>query len=354
MSSERIDFSGQDLFIGIDTHLRQWKITVRTKNIALRTLSINPDPKDLATFLHNHYPGATYRSVYEAGFCGFWIHRQLLKYNITNIVVNPADVPTSHKEKDRKSDKVDSRKLARELSKDNLTPIYVPSESEQHMRSLCRVRFKVRQSITRVCNRIKAHLHINGIPLPARSETTHWSARFITWLEGIEFSHQAGRDCLDFYIEELREHRKRLLNITRLLRRYAAQEQVRELFKVLYQVPGIGFVTAMTFYTELIDMSRFPSLDHVASFVGLVPSVSGSDEKNSDKGITERKNSYLRFLIIEAAWVAVRKDPVLSAKYEKLCLVMKKQEAIIRIARKLLSRIRFVWMNRQSYVVGVD
>jgi transposase len=354
MNSPKIDFSGQHLFIGIDTHLRQWKITVRTENTTLRTLSINPNPKALFTFLKNHYPGAQYSSVYEAGFCGFWIHRQLLDYGINNIIVNAADVPTSHKEKDRKNDKIDSRKLARELTKNTLTAIYVPSESAQHLRSLCRVRFKIVQSITRVRNRIKAHLYFNGITIPPHSETAHWSARFIKWLETIEFSHQPGRDCLDLYIEELNEHRKRLLKITRMLRQYAVQAHLKPFFELLYSVPGVGFVTTITFLTEIVDIVRFKTLDHLASFVGLVPSISSSDDKSSDRGITNRKNSYLRHLIVESAWMAIRKDPQLLAKYDKLCTYMKKQEAIIRIAKKLLSRIRYVWLNRQIYVVGVD
>jgi transposase len=354
MNSSNIDFTGQHLFIGIDTHARQWKITVRTQNTALRTLSINPNPKDLRTFLHNHYPGAHYSSVYEAGFCGFWIHRQLLEYGINNIIVNPADVPTSHKEKDRKDDKIDSRKLARELSKNNLTAIFVPSESEQHLRSLCRVRAKTSQNITRVCNRIKAHLHFNGIKMPSRSETSHWSARFIVWLENLEFSHQPGKDCLILYLEELKEHRKRLLKVMRLLRQYASEAHLKPLFELLYSIPGIGFVTAITFFTEIMDMTRFHSLDHLASFVGLVPSVSSSDDNTIQKGLTNRKNRHLKHLIIESAWAAIRKDPLLLAKYDNLCKRMKSQEAIVRIAKKLLSRIRYVWLNHQPYIIGVD
>jgi len=354
MNSQNCDYTGQDLYIGIDTHARQWKITVQTRNLILRTLSINPKPKDLMHFLQKHYPGAHYKSVYEAGFCGFWIHRQLLDYGIENIIVNAADVPVRHKEKDRKNDKIDSRKLARELSKDNLIAIYVPAEAEQQLRSLCRVRFKIVQNLTRVRNRIKSHLYFNGIDLPRRSETAHWSARFIAWLESVEFSHQPGKDCLDLYIEELKEHRARLLKITRLLRHYARQTHLSPLFEVLYSVPGIGFVTAVTFMAEIMDIARFRTFDHLASFVGLVPSMSSSDNNTTEKGLTKRRNRYLRHLIIESAWVAIRKDPVLLAKFENLCGYMKKQEAIVRIAKKLLSRIRYVWLNRQSYVIGVD
>ena len=56
-----------------------------------------PEPEALHKYLVSNYPGANYFSVYEAGFCGFWIHEKLMDLGITNIVVNPADVPTLKK-----------------------------------------------------------------------------------------------------------------------------------------------------------------------------------------------------------------------------------------------------------------
>jgi transposase len=159
---------------------------------------------------------------------------------------------------------------------------------------------------------------------------------------------------LDLYIDELKQHRQRLLRITRLLRGYAAQAHLKPLLESLYSVPGIGFVTAMTFFTELIEMARFQTLDQLASFVGLVPSISSSDERASEKGLTNRRNAYLRHLIIESAWVAIRKEPVLLAKFDHLSRRMKRQEAIVRIAKKLLNRIRYVWLHRQPYSIGID
>ena len=61
--------------------------------------------------------------MYEAGFCGFWIHERLTALGIDNIVVNPADVPTKSSEKLRKSDAVDSGKLARSLRANELKGI---------------------------------------------------------------------------------------------------------------------------------------------------------------------------------------------------------------------------------------
>ena len=74
-----------------------------------------------------------------------------------------------------------------------------------------------------------------------------------------------------------------------------------------------------------------------------------SGEKEKVLGLSNRHNRYLRNMLIESAWVAVRKDPALTLKYSELIRRMSKQEAIIRIAKKLLNRIRFVWKNNTCY-----
>ncbi|MEX2436580.1 MAG: IS110 family transposase [Candidatus Paceibacterota bacterium] len=98
---------------------------------------------------------------------------------------------------------------------------------------------------------------------------------------------------------------------------------------------------------------RFKSLDKLCSFVGLVPSTNSSGEKEIASKITPRSNKPIRTVIIEAAWVASRMDPVLSLKYNELCKRMKPSEAIIRIAKKILSRIRYVMINKTQYVYSV-
>ena len=109
----RLDFKGQNIYVGIDVHLKSWSVTVLSENTTLKKFSQSPEPDALHKFLITNYPGAKYYSVYEAGFCGFWIHQRLTELGINNIVVNPADVPTMLKEKLRKTDAVDCSKLAR-------------------------------------------------------------------------------------------------------------------------------------------------------------------------------------------------------------------------------------------------
>jgi hypothetical protein len=72
-------------------------------------------------------------------------------------------------------------------------------------------------------------------------------------------------------------------------------------------------------------------------------------EKDRTGDITNRQNKALRSLIIESAWVAVRTDPALLLAFRELTKRMKPTKAIIRIAKKLVNRIRYVLKNQQKY-----
>jgi len=58
-------------------------------------------------------------------------------------------------------------------------------------------------------------------------------------------------------------------------------------------------------------------------------------------------------MLIEASWDAIKKDPALMLKFNELSKKMHKNKAIVRIARKMLSRMRFVLQNQQRYELGI-
>lgn len=345
-----LDFTDWKLYIGIDVHLNQWTVTIRTKDIVLRTFSMNPSPMELMNHLKRNYPNAHYYSAYEAGFCGFWAHRELTELEIINIVVNPADVPTTHKERTQKRDKRDSRKLARELADGSLEAIYIPTTEQESLRLLSRLTLQISKRTKQIKSRIKQFLHTQGIQLPNRSEMSHWSGRFIHWLHSIEFEQEDARYYLNNLLDELEHSRKQK---TTHLRNIRKRIQGNKVIEYLRTVPGVGLVTAFCFYTEIIDIFRFQKLDHLISFIGLIPSVEASDDKEKILGLTNRCNKYLRYLLIEAAWVAVRNDPALTLAFQSLLKYKSKQRAIIRITKKLVNRMRFVWKNQQPYVNAV-
>ena len=82
----KLDFTGQIMYIGLDVHKKSWMVTIISQGIILKTMSFIPSPEQLVKYLHKNYPKARYLSVYEAGFCGFWIHRRLVELGVENIV----------------------------------------------------------------------------------------------------------------------------------------------------------------------------------------------------------------------------------------------------------------------------
>ena len=89
--------------------------------------------------------------------------------------------------------------------------------------------------------------------------------------------------------------------------------------------------------SELETIKRFKSLDKLSSYVGLIPSTNSSGEKDKTGNITRRSNKILRASLIEAAWVAIRQDTALLLEYAELKEKMSPNEAIIRIAKKVLN-----------------
>jgi transposase len=348
-----LDFSKQTFFLGLDVHKKNWSVTVRANSLELRTFSMNPDPGELSRYMQRHYPNGTYLSCYESGFSGYWIHRELGSLGIKNIVVNPADIPTTNKEQTMKMDPVDSRKMARELEGGTLRAIYIPDELSQELRSLSRMRLQLVKDETRIKNRIKGFLHFYGKKIPESHEMKHWSRRFIEELRKLEFTYPLGKEELQMYIEELQKVRESLLGVVKQLRKYIREYGKEEDMELLMSIPGIGYKTALAVLTEIMDIKRFPSFDKLACFIGFVPSTHSSGEKDRVGPLSLRYSRYLRSLLIEASWIAVRRDPALTLSFMELTKRMSKQEAIVRIAKKLLSRLFHVWKNRVKYSCAV-
>ena len=351
--SNKLDFKGQNIYTGIDVHLKSWSVAVLSEHSVLKRFRQDPSPESLHKFLTTHYPGAEYYSVYEAGFSGFWIHDRLVSLGINNMVVNPADVPTMSKEKIRKTDSVDCGKLARELRSGTLEGIHVPSVETLEMRSLIRLRNRIIKDTTREKNRIKSFLRFHGINIPEEftgHSVGNWSKKFMGWLRGIELSTGYGRMTLDMHMEKFTSLRRILLEQTRALRTLSRSEALKEPIRLLTSVPGIGIVTAMSLAIEIDDIGRFPDAGSLASYIGLVPMCHSSGEKHDNGNMTVRKHAMLRYHIIEAAWTTIRKDPAMTMAYEGYRKRMDAPHAIVKIARKLVNRIFYVLKHGQEYV----
>ena len=349
---KQLDFSGQKIFCGIDVHKKSWKVCIRSEQMELKTFSQNPSALELSRHLKENYPSADYQACYEAGFCEFRPQREFTEQGIACIVVHPADVPTTDKEKQRKSDVVDCRKLSSTLSDEKLTGIYVPTIEQQDDRSVIRTYQQFIKDQTRCKNRIKGSLNFQGISVPDDDEHKYWSKNFIKWLRELSLTPSA-KISVNLLVQSYEQTRTMVLAATKQVRALSRQERYKKKIGLLRTIPGVGGITALLFTTEIGDINRFKKFDSLCDYVGLVPKVNGSGERETVLGLTHRGNHALREALIEASWVAIRLDPAMTMFFNECTKRMKKNKAIIKVARKMLNRIRFVMKNQRPYVTGV-
>jgi transposase len=317
----------------------------------MASFSQNPDPVLLKNYFDKNYPRAELRVVYEAGFCGFEIQRSMTGLGVDCIIVNPADVPSSDKDRRRKDDKRDARKLSMELAKGNLKGIYIPDKHMQDARTLVRQRHRLIQDQTRCANRIKHLLLSNGIQTGEKSE--RWSLRFISKLQQLECRSGLLKTSLQFALEQYLQIRRILKEITLMIREVSRQEPFAKVQAILQSIDGVGPITGMVIQSEIGDINRFKRLDSLCDYAGFVPDIYSSNDKTVVRGISKRGNEFLREAIIESSWMLIRRDPAMLMKYQEYKSRMNANKAIVRIAKHLLSRIRFLWKNDQTYVRGI-
>ena len=359
MQSNKKAYEGQNIFVGIDVHARQWHVYASPYpgGMRIKPFVMPPDARGLLTHLNDTYPGGTYHSAYEAGFCGFSSHRELVKLGINNIVFNAADIRKTQKDKLRKSDAVDCKVIWENLGKGDLSAIYTPSEQEESDRELIRGRETVVKDMRRAKQRTKMFLHKIGIKGPQELEVAsrNWSFSYIDWLSALSASLSGGYSKkLSTLVEDVNKlkSQKKSYDLEIL---HAVKERHAELYTLLQSVPGIGKLVSAKLCLEIMNFDRFKDPRQLASYIGLVPDWKKSDQTEVVIGTTIRRNSILRTALIEAAWVAIKKEPALGAHFNK-CRQNGKAPcvAIVSVARKLVNRIFYVIRTKTKYEVSKD
>lgn len=354
MTKVTASFENQKVYVGLDVHKRSWNAAIYVEDQFIRNVHQPPQPQALHHYLHHTYPGASYSCAYECGKFGYWIQREFEQLGIECLVVNAADIPSTHKDEVYKTDKRDARGIGDALSKGQLKGVYVPYEEQEADRHLVRQRKKIWRDLVRCKNRIKGFLDYTGIEVPAQYDNANWSKNFITWLSTLEFTHSSNRVTLNYMLGELELLRKELLSISNEIRKLMRSKKYNRLYYLLRSVTGIGPLTAAGLLTEIGDMNRFRNFYHLNSFIGLMPMEHSSGERELKGRITVRKHRQLRSDLVECAWTAKRTDPALALYYSQQIKRGKNgKAAIVKVARKLLSRIRYVWLSGKSYEPSV-
>jgi len=330
---------GKTIYVGIEDSKKTWKVCVRCQRMIVHETHMPTDYEDLKGYLKNKYPGCSIKAIYEAGFQGFWLHDMLEEDGI-DCVVTPPNKVTCAKDDRVKTDRRDAYRLALNLENGDYVSCHVPDRERREDRQISRTLSQVQKDIIATKNRIRKMFDYHG--LNGGLKKGIWTDKDYEALHNLKLSHSL-KVCLETHLHHLME-----------LRALCEKERYKVGVRAKRSCPGIGWFTAIRLTLEWGDMSRFPTGKHIASFTGLTSSEYSTGETVRRGRITGQSSEQVRSWLIECAWRAIRKDPVLLEKFRAVWRNSgSKKKAAVAVARKIAVRLWALEKTEIPYCIGV-
>lgn len=340
---------GKEVNVGIDVHKDSWQVTSIAEGEEVFNGRLVSQYHALRK-LFDRFVDCKIKVAYEAGPCGFWLYDKLTADAMETIVVPPSLIPVESGNK-VKTDKRDSRKLARLLESNMLKRVYIFSEQDRADRELVRTRRQILEHRTDVMRQIKSKLLFHGIKSPFIGKD-RWTNRYVKWLKQLKFEHEELKVSFDILIELYDYLSRQLVKISKKVIELSKSDKYIDKVKLLRSVPGIGILIAIEMLVELQNVDRFKSAEELASYIGLTPSEYSTGQYTRQGRITRCGNKRVRTCLVESCWHLIAKDPFMRRKYMKLKNRKGGKRAIIAIARNLIIRVRTMLLTNEPYLVG--
>jgi transposase len=252
----------------------------------------------------------------------------------------------------KKTDRIDARKQAILLSIGEVPKVHIPSKEIRQWRVTIQHRRKTVNRITGVKNRIRALLKANGFAKPA-VRGSWWKLSNKAWMRQLTevigiTSEQLWRMSLTDMLDELELLESQLKRVRRYLDGYLENQAGG---KLLMSTPGVGPRTAEAVLAYTDDIKRFGRGKQYCAYFGLTPRLDESGSTRRVGHISKQGPSVVRWLIVEAAWRAIKKSPALRQFHQRVMSGQKgrKRIATVAVARKLLSIIRSMQMTGELF-----
>ena len=243
--------------------------------------------------------GMKVRVGMEASGHARWFERLLAQLNFELWVGDAAKIKAKRVRKQR-TDRLDAQHILKLLLKDDFPQIWVASWENRDLRQLLWHRHRLVQTRTRIMNQLQAVAINEG----QRCKKRLWREAGRKQLESLPLAPWASRRRQDL-LELLDRLNPTIAELTQAIEEEAEKcPQAQHLMTH----PGVGALTALAFVLILGEVDRFGCGKQIASYVGLVPAEDSSGERRRLGHISKQGNSLLRFLLVEAAQVTVRKN----------------------------------------------
>jgi transposase len=291
-----------DKFIGLDVH--KATIAVAIADAGERSPprihgEIANTPAAVARLMRKlSTKGERLSFVYEAGPCGYGVHRQIEAAGHACSVVAPSLIP--RRAGDRvKTDRRDAASLAGLHRAGELTAIWVPDAAHEAMRDLVRARASAVRLVRKSRQQLSGFLLRHARYYPGAKT---WTRSHRAWLAGVRFDHPAQQIVLQDMISAVTDAERRRDLLEAQIRTLLPTWSMAPVVEALQALRGVALVVAATLVAEVGDLTRFTNPRQLMAHLGLVPSEHSSGASKRRGGITKTGNGAARRAMIEAAW----------------------------------------------------
>src|SRR5450830_634398 len=266
-------------FVGLDIHKEQISIAVAEsgRSGGVEYLGeISNDPVAIGKLCDRlGRSSKTLAFCYEAGPCGYGVHRQLTSLGHRCDVVAPSLIPT--KPGDRvKTDRRDATMLARLHRAGELTPVWVPDADHEAMRDLIRLRSVVRQIVTRARQHLQGFLLRHG---RNHGRGTAWRMAYRRWLSTLAFEHPAQQIAFQDYVDAVMDAERRLKRVEEQISGLLPEWNLRPVVDALQALRGIALINAVVLVAEVGDFTRFTNPRQLTAHFLMGHRPAGIDQK---------------------------------------------------------------------------
>ncbi|KXB07640.1 hypothetical protein AKJ51_00805 [candidate division MSBL1 archaeon SCGC-AAA382A20] len=329
-------------FIGLDLHRKFSEACVLDEegNIVMQNRLYHEDEQNVVDFFQQ-FPKDTSVAM-EATIGWPWLSDLLEALELDVHLAHPLKLRLIAEAR-LKTDKVDGWVLAHLLRTEFLPESYLAPSHVRDQRNLLPHRESIKKIRGTIKNRVHGLLARHNIH-PKESDI--FGKAGMEMLRNLELDSHSRR-ILDDRLDHIEYSNREMKKLERYLRETLASD-LR--VKWLRTLPGIDYLSAYYITSEIGDINRFPAPEKFVSYIGLCPTTKSSGGKTWH-GPPEGGRKLLKWVLVEAAHTAARRDSYFARIFHRMERKKGKQSAYVVVAHKMAKIIWHMLTEERPYKV---
>lgn len=329
------------VYIGVDFHARQQTISyLTTEDGEIKRLQLDHgQPAEVREF-YEQFRGELVIVGFEASGYAAWFE-ELLEELGHEIWVGDAKAIRTFAKRRQKTDRRDAELILELLVAGDFPRLHRYSLESRTVLQQLRYRQRLVKMQTMIINSLVFMAASRGVLLRRQFKSRRSIDRFQRLPLPAELAAQRAEQC-----QRLLELKASIDKLERELQAKAEADPRIQRLRTQY---GIGLITSLCLVHTLERVERFPNSRKVTGYVGFDPVEDSSGERRRIGSISKEGSRLLRFLLVEAGQIAIRRDAELAQVYRRILVRRGHAKAKVAVARRLLVRAFIMLRDEIDY-----